>query len=160
MNWRKWLEKWEMKSLKIKAPFLEMTWEPSDADKAAAWELYIELLTRISTQHLAPTHGDEETALKSIYSLFDLTREVIKRHGRDCTEFAKLAVVILNQVVRPFTAEWHKRSLAGEFKDEASCAKFRQDLSEVQRVLRIYTQMLGDMVGLEEEERLTELEEV
>ena len=69
-------------------------------------------------------------------------------------------MVILNQVVRPFTAEWHRRSLAGDFQDEAACVEFRQDLSEVQRVLRIYTQMLGDMVGLEEEERLTDLEAV
>jgi hypothetical protein len=50
--------------------------------------------------------------------------------------------------------------LAGDFQDEATCTKFRKDLSEVQRVLRIYNQMLGDMVGLEENKRLTELEEV
>jgi len=77
MKWRKWLEKWDMTSLKIKTPFLDMEWKPQDEDKNAAWELYIELLTRITTQPLAESHGDEETALKSIYSLFSITREVI-----------------------------------------------------------------------------------
>jgi len=47
MKLGKWLENWDMKSLKIKAPFLEMEWNPQEADKDAAWELYIELLTRM-----------------------------------------------------------------------------------------------------------------
>jgi hypothetical protein len=47
-----------------------MEWEPQDKDKNAAWELYIELLTRITTQPLAQTHGDEEMALKSIHTIF------------------------------------------------------------------------------------------
>ena len=44
------LEKWGMKSLKITPPFLQMEWTPKAADKDAAWALYIELLTRITTQ--------------------------------------------------------------------------------------------------------------
>ena len=50
MKWAKWLENWDMTSLKISAPFLEMEWNPAEPDKDAAWELYIELLTRITTQ--------------------------------------------------------------------------------------------------------------
>jgi hypothetical protein len=45
-------EKWGLTSLKVKTPVLEMNWEPADADKDAAWDLYVELLTRISTQRL------------------------------------------------------------------------------------------------------------
>ena len=78
MKWEKWLEKWDMTSLKIKTPFLDMEWKPQNEDKAAAWELYIELLTRITTQPLEQEDGDEEIALKSVYSIFPLTREVIK----------------------------------------------------------------------------------
>ena len=33
---------------------LEMEWAPRDPDRKAAWELYVELLTRIATQYLAP----------------------------------------------------------------------------------------------------------
>jgi hypothetical protein len=74
MKWRKWLEEWDMTSLKIKTPFLEMDWAPKDEDKTAAWELYVELLTRITTQPLAPEHGDETTALESVHDLFPITR--------------------------------------------------------------------------------------
>ena len=63
MKWSKWLENWDMTSLKITAPFLEMEWNPSEPDKTAAWELYIELLTRITTQSLDEKDGDEQTAL-------------------------------------------------------------------------------------------------
>ena len=39
-------------------------------DRDAAWELYIEMLTRIVTQPLPVEAGDEKTALDSVYSLF------------------------------------------------------------------------------------------
>ena len=107
MKWSKWLEQWDMTSLKIKTPFLDMEWKPQDEDKAAAWELYIELLTRITTQNLHIEHGDEMTALTSIHSIFSITRDVMKNNGRHCIEFTKIAIVVLNQVVRPFTAKWH-----------------------------------------------------
>ena len=97
MKWNKWLENWDMTSLKIKAPFLEMDWKPSEPDKKAAWELYIELLTRITTQPIGENDGDEKAALESVYSLFPTTRSIIKENGRDCIEFTKLAIVVLNQ---------------------------------------------------------------
>ncbi len=155
MKWKKWLKNWDMTSLKINVSFLEMEWKPQPADKDAAWELYIEMLTRVATQHLKPEHGDEGTALDSIYRLFGLTREIIKTHGRDCIEFTKIAIVVLNQVIRPFTAEWHKLSLAGAFKDESECERFRTELGQLQEVLRKYAKMLADMAGVED---LTALE--
>ena len=135
MKWRKWLENWDMTSLRIKTPFLDMEWKPQDEDKDAAWELYIELLTRIATQPLPREHGDEETALESIYALFGLTREIIRRTGRHCIEFTKIAVVVLNQVVRPFTAKWHRLSLAAVFEGSEQCEVFREELSELQEKL-------------------------
>ena len=151
MKWSKWLEKWDMTSLKIKTPFLNMEWKPIDEDKNAAWELYIELLTRVTTQPLDTSHGDEETALKSVYSIFPLTREVIKNNGRHCIEFTKIAIVVLNQIIRPFTARWHKLSVEGAFSDRESCKEFRQELTNLQSVLNIYTKMLGDMAGIEDD---------
>ncbi len=76
------LEHWGLKSLKINAMFLEATFEPSPEDQEAAWEMYIELITRVSTQHLLPDHGDEITALESIHSLFEITRNILKNKGR------------------------------------------------------------------------------
>lgn len=155
MKWSKWLENWDMTSLKIKAPFLEMEWNPSEPDKVAAWQLYVELLTRITTQALAVKDGDEKTALDSIYSLFPTTRSIIKENGRGCVEFTKIAVVVLNQKIRPFTAKWHRILLSRGFEDPTACSQFRNELEELQATLRNYTAMLSDMAGVED---LTELE--
>ena len=155
MKWSKWLENWDMTSLKISAPFLEMEWKPQDEDKAAAGELYIELLTRIATQPLDAEHGDEKTALDSVFSLFSITRQVLKNNTRNCTEFTKIAIVVLNQVVRPFTAKWHRLSLQGAFNDAEQCISFRSELVALQVTLRKYTKMLANMAGVED---LTSLE--
>ena len=157
MKWKKWLENWDMTSLKINLKFLEMDFKPQEQDMNAAWELYIELLTRIATQPLPSDHGDEQTALNSIYSLFSLTRDIIKQKGRDCFEFTKIAIVVLNQIVRPFTAKWHKLSIEEAFKDVAKCDEFREELEKLQKKLKNYTQMLAEMAGVE---NLTELEEM
>ena len=156
MKWSKWLEKWDMTSLRIKAPFMEMEWNPSEPDKNAAWELYIEMLTRITTQSLGEKDGDEQTALDSIHSLFSTTRSIIKGNGRECIEFTKLAIVVLNQKIRPFTARWHKKSIEQGFRAGEVCTEFREELRELQKVLRIYARMLADMAGVE---NLTELED-
>lgn len=155
MKLQKWLENWDMTKLKIKLPFLESEWEAKEKDKDAAWELYVELLTRIATQPLSAEHGDEKTALESVYSLFSLTRTTIKHHGRDCINFTKIAVVVLNQIIRPFTAKWHKLLVAGAFNEPEKCKEFRRELETLQVDLRKYTKMLADMAGVED---LTELE--
>jgi hypothetical protein len=157
MKWQEWLDKWSMTGLSINAGFLSLDFAPNDRDRDAAWELYIELLTRIATQHLQPDHGDEKTALDSIHALFGLTRNTLKNEGRHCNEFAKIAIVVLNQIVRPFTAKWHKASLADAFNDQARCKEFRHELTLLQQELRKYTKMLADMAGVED---LTELETV
>jgi hypothetical protein len=46
---KKLLKKWDLTSLEITTPFLEMEWEPRDDDKSAAWDLYVELITRAAT---------------------------------------------------------------------------------------------------------------
>ncbi|KIM06856.1 MAG: hypothetical protein KU38_11715 [Sulfurovum sp. FS08-3] len=149
MKWQNWLENWNMSSLKINTPFLEMEFKPQDEDRAAAWDLYIELLTRITTQPLHEGSGDEKTALDSIFAIFALTRTTLKTHGYRCQEFAKIAIVVLNQRIRPFTAKWHKLSIEGAFGDLEQCKAFREELKQLQEVLNIYTQMLGDMAGVE-----------
>ncbi len=157
MKRKDWFERWGLVGLKINTGFLEADFSPSDRDKDAAWDMYIELLTRVATQHLQPEHGDEKTALDSLYALFGLTRETLKSNGRQCNEFAKLAIIVLNQIVRPFTAKWHKESLAGAFGDAARCDEFRTELSALQEQLRKYTKMLADLANVED---LTTLETI
>ena len=155
-TWRDWLKKWEMSDLRVSLPYLEMRWKPKKGDKDAAWELYIELLTRITTQPLPINHGDEKIALDSIYSLFGLIRTIIKSHKRDCVEFTKIAIIVLNQIIRPFTAKWHKISIKEGFTNSDICKNFHTELLELQKQLRIYTKMLADMAGVED---LTNIED-
>jgi hypothetical protein len=157
MNWKSKLERWGLDSLKLKTGFLEADFSMKDGDKEAAWKLYVELLTRITTQALPTGSGDEETALDSIYSLFATTRQVLKEQGRECVQFTKLAVIVLNQVVRPFTAEWHPKMLAGDLKKPQECLVFHEELVALQVELRKYSRALADLAEVED---LTDLEDV
>ena len=132
---------------------LEIDFQPDDQD--AAWELYVEMLTRIVTQPLPADAGDEKTALDSVYSLFPTTREILQRHGREAIRFSRVAIPVLNQIVRPFTAKWHKAALSGAFGDAAKRSEFREELSALQADLRNYNRLLADIADVED---LTELE--
>ena len=143
MKRRDFMEKWGLAGLKLPPRVLAGRLNPRPADRAAAWELYVELATRITTQPLPDKDGDEKTALDSVAGLFPLTRDVLKRHGPGCAECARLAIPVLNQVVRPFTAKWLKLALAGAFKKSARCAEFRRELAALQVTLRSYTGALA-----------------
>ena len=140
--------------LNLHAVQLEVSFQ--EADKDAAWELYVEMLTRIVTQPLPPEAGDEQAALKSVYSLAPTTRDILRHHGRASIQFSKVAVPVLNQIVRPFTAKWHRESLIGAFRDETKQAEFRDELRSLQGDLRNYNRMLAEIAGVED---LTDLEQ-
>lgn len=150
MKRRDFLEKWGLSKLKINVKFLEADFEPRDPDRESAWELYVELLTRVTTQYLPPEVGGEKAALNSVYAVFPLTREILRRRGSGCGEFAKLAIPMLNQVIRPFTAKWHRLSIAGAFTDEDKSVEFRAELSELQKDLRAYASALSAMADVED----------
>lgn len=141
-------EKWKLTSLKVNVRFLEMEFKPGDKDRDAAWALYVELLTRITTQTLKDEEGNEESALESVYSIFPITRTILKEYGRECAQFTKIAIVVLNQVVRPFTAKWHKSKVDGTFA--ARTAEFRKDLKELQPKLNCYASMLSEIADVED----------
>ncbi len=148
-------EKWGLVGLKVKTPILEMDWEPSDPDKNAAWDLYVELLTRITTQRLPHEHGTEEAALESIHKIFGLTRSTLKARGRKAENFTRIAIIVLNQVIRPFTAKWHRLSEQGAFGEETKSAEFREELAQLQDRLRAYTKLLSELADVED---MTEME--
>lgn len=91
------------------------TWEPNDAERRAAWELYVELVTRVSVVPLRTDEGLLREALSSLYSLFTTTREVLRKYGPEVAEpkkdgqynFGFLAVAMLNYGLRPLLASWH-----------------------------------------------------
>ena len=152
---RKLFNKFGLKSIRLGPRWASIELSFEDADKDAAWELYIEMLTRIVTQPLPSESGDEKTALDSVYSLFATTREILRRHGKDTVHFSTIAIPILNQVVRPFTAKWHRKSLSGAFKKPRGRKEFRDDLADLQQSLLNYNKMLAEIAGVED---LTDLE--
>ena len=132
---------------------VEISFDQSDQD--AAWELYVEMLLRVVTQPLPSEGGDESTALKSIYALFPVTREILRRRGRSAISFSKVAIPVMNQIVRPFTTKWHPQSLTGSLGEPGKRAEFRKDLEGLQSDLRNYNRLLAQIAGVED---LTDLE--
>ena len=157
MKLKKWFENWDLAKLKIKVGVLEAEWEPQEKDREAAWELYIEMLTRIVTQPLPDEHGDEKTALDSVHAIFGITREILRRKGRECVQFTKIAIIVLNQIVRPFTAKWHKLSVDNAFKDSDKRKEFRKDLVNLQKDLCNYTRLLAEIAQVEDLTALTQV---
>jgi hypothetical protein len=155
MKIKKLFENWDMTGLRINLGFLESEWAPQVKDSEAAWEMYVELLTRIATQPLPDDSGLEKSALNSVYSLFGITRGILRKYGKDSIGFAKIAIIILNQVVRPFTARWHKLSEEGSFDDPKQRALFRGELKQLQKKLRNYMGMLAEIAGVEEVSGIT-----
>lgn len=149
MKWIEKLSKWNFSSLKINAKFAEMEFIYTETDEIAAWEMYVEIITRVSTKKLPNEYGDEKTALESIYSLFPSTRTLLKMYGRKGQTFSKLAVIILNQVIRPFTVKWHNASIYG-FQDKDQNIVFRSELEDLQKELGKYAKALAEIANVED----------
>ena len=159
---QKLFENWGLKGIKVSTGFLSMEWEPQPDEQQAVWELYVELLTRGATQPLAAGEGDEEAALESVYRLFAITRELLKAKGRRAQTFSRIAIIVLNQKIRPFTTIWHGVCARGELDYEETRTDLRYDLENLQSILRNYAGMLAEIAGVEDfqeldEEPLTEL---
>ena len=103
--------------VKLKVPGVEVSgcWELNSEERRAAWELYVELVTRVSAVPLREDEGLLREALGSLYSLFETMQEILCQHGPDIPEpkrdvqynFGYLAVAMLNYGVRPLLAHWH-----------------------------------------------------
>ena len=150
-----WFSLFRLEKVRLGPRFAGAEFSIKDEDRAAAWDLYVELLTRVLTQPVPTGDGDEQAALESAYSLFATTRDILRRHGPAASQFAKIAVPVLNQVVRPFTAKWHKKGLDAELL-AANRTEFRAELADLQRDLRNYNRMLAEVAGVED---LTDLEQ-
>lgn len=116
----------------------------TQADRDAAHEFLTELRTRISTQPLPYQYGVEERALGSLREVFDHAREAMKTHP-GCKIFAQQTTDMLNVVLRPLTAKWHRALTDGRLKARDGCNEFRGDLELVQYQLREFASELHQM---------------
>jgi hypothetical protein len=150
MKWRDLLGEWGVSKLQLKLGFVEAEFAPQDVDRQAAWELYVELATRVSTQRLLDAEGSEKQALSSVYSLFPTTREILKKHGPSAQNFARVAIAVLNVVLRPFLTRWHLEFERGTALDEATAKRFRDELAAVRGDLFEYTKVLAAIADVEQ----------
>jgi len=101
--------------VKITVPQIsELTFVVNNDARQVAWKLYVETVTRVSTQPLADEEGFIREALTSLHDLFAITRDMLKASrpsapvpGGQTVEH--LAVTMLNHELRPFLSKWHPR---------------------------------------------------
>jgi hypothetical protein len=99
----------------VKLPWVEGKWVVDDAQRSAAWEIYVELVTRVSVEPLGKDDGLLREALTSLYSLFGETRRILRVYGpgvaipmkRKLLSLGQIAVDVLNVMLRPFLSKWH-----------------------------------------------------
>jgi hypothetical protein len=147
----------------LKLPFFEVSgdWKPDDAERTAAWKMYVELVTRISVAELPYGVGVLREALSSLYSLFATTREILKEAGPEVARpkkhgqlsFGYIAVAVLNGALRPLLSRWHPELEAYELTREPNVSRMdherRWDRSdELRRELKTTTVALTHYANL------------
>jgi hypothetical protein len=117
---------------------------------------------------LGPGQGLLREALSSLYELFSITREILRRHGPAVApkgqdqglSFGHLAVVVLNGALRPLLSTWHPRLLAYETAQPADAwstaehewrwegnAQLRAELETTRSMLLEVARILGEVAG-------------
>lgn len=155
----------QLTEVKITVPQVsELTFIVNNEARQVAWKLYIETVTRVSTQPLGDEEGFIREALTSLYGLFATTRDTLKASrpsvpvpGGQTVEH--LAVTMLNLELRPFLAKWHPRLREYEktypdgresaWADNAAC---RNELDRVQAHLATFALGFARLAGVRDAE--------
>jgi hypothetical protein len=124
----------------------------------AGWRIFVEVVSRISTQPLASEAGLLYEALESLHILIGLIREELKSMpptpsaspGDDTVEY--IALRLLNLHLRPFLANWHPR--VDEWRkrnrtEEGDAAACRRELEEMRSRMINDVRQLGELVGVQ-----------
>ena len=111
-----------LKQVTVSLPFGigSASWEADPTERNAAWELYVELVTRVAVQSLHPQEGLVREAMNSLYSLFGSTREILRKAGPKVgashDSVGGIAIAVLNNGLRPFLSKWHPLLMEWEEK--------------------------------------------
>jgi len=140
--------------------FSELHFTVTKDSRLVAWKLFVETVTRVSTQPIETGSGLIREALTSLYGLFDVTRQILKQTqpsnpSGDAPTVEELAITMLNLQLRPFLARWHpalhewEKAHPGEdesaWPDGASC---RAELVSVQQHIRQYAMGYAKLAGV------------
>ena len=153
------------RSLTITVPQVgELQLVVNDEARQVAWKLYIETVTRVSTQPLADEDGFIREVMTSLYGLFATIRDVLMASrpsvpvsGGPTVEY--LAVTMLNRELRPFLSKWHPRLREYEkahpddpesaWPENADC---RRELSVVQDDLAQFARGFAHLAGVPDDQ--------
>jgi hypothetical protein len=154
--------------LKLGVLSVSGTWRPTDAERRAAWELYVELVTRIAVVPLKGSEGLLREALNSLYALFGITREILRRYGPELARprpegeysLGELAILVLNYQLRPLLARWHPMLQSWEAQRPAQLSQatheggwqhaneLRAELEQTRQRLVGYADLLAAAAGV------------
>jgi hypothetical protein len=138
--------------------------EPDEAERQVAWELYVELTTRVAIEPLGSGEGLMRESLDSLHDIFDTTRTILKRAGpsiaRNPESVGAIALEVLNRGVRPILAKWHPLLRAHEERrpegysavqheqDWERIADLRLELDRLQEEMQVYLEALAKIAGV------------
>lgn len=143
-------------------------WKPDEDEQSAAWELYIELATRVPVAQLQGEEGSLREALTSLYTVFGITRDILHKYGPTiarpkhggAVSFGVLAISVLNNAIRPILAYWHPMLLEYEQARVVGISaleherrweragELRQALQQTRIVLVNYAHLLAQVAGI------------
>ena len=153
------------KQVRISIPgWLSVTLEPNVSETNAAWELYVELATRISSKRFDRKHGSLRAALESLYAIFTQTRIVLRSAGPDVAKsknsFGPFAIRFLTDVLGTFLLRWHEPLRAYEASKPEKIPvtdhervwdrheEFCQELDELREKTTAYVKALAQIAGV------------
>jgi len=158
--------------VKLQLPYMggiEGNWQPDERERDAAWEMFVELITRAAVIELRAGEGLMGEALTSLYALFDITRGILRKYGPDVAKpkresdlsFGYLSVTVLNGVLRPLLAKWHPLLLDYESQRGSDVSaleherawrhadELRGELERAREALSEYADVLAEVAGIE-----------
>ncbi|MGB7273473.1 MAG: hypothetical protein WBC69_09255 [Geitlerinemataceae cyanobacterium] len=157
----------KLKKVSVNLPFGigGAEWEADITERKAAWALYVELVTRITVESLQSDEGLLREALNSLYSMFAITRQILREAGPDVgishNSVGGIAIALLNRGLRPFLSKWHPLLQAWEAqrlpttspkeyeKNWLQEPELRQELQLLSEELDEYVKALAEIVGVE-----------
>ena len=156
-----------LKNVTVSLPFGigSASWETDPTERNAAWELYVELVTRVAVQSLGTEVGSVREALNSLYSLFDSTREILRKAGPTVgashDSVGGIAIAALNVGLRPFLSKWHPLLQTWEVRKPKGVSSkshekawehestLRGELESLREDLSQYTNALAAIAGVD-----------
>ncbi|MBT3320763.1 MAG: hypothetical protein HN392_00590 [Anaerolineae bacterium] len=131
----------------------------SDSERVA-WELYVELITRLPLKEIDTPSSDD---LSFLFDIINVTRQILRQAGPSISRWpnplGRMVIDIINKGIRPFLAKWYPLlNVANREKTKENNAKgqqdktlfeFKRNFADLHGELIIYSEALAKLAGVE-----------